>query len=75
VTPESVCAEFLEMAMTSVSELCVLPFQDLLGLGEEARMNDPATSTGNWGWRALAGMLSEATFRSLEELTASTGRG
>jgi 4-alpha-glucanotransferase len=75
VTPGSVCSEFLEIAMGSVSDLCVVPFQDLLCLGADARMNNPATSYGNWGWRALPGMISRDTFQRLEELTASTGRG
>jgi 4-alpha-glucanotransferase len=75
VTSESVCDEFLRMAMNSTSDLCAIPFQDLLCLGGDARMNNPATSSGNWRWRADPGMLSEGTFRNLEELTASSGRG
>lgn len=41
----------LRMAMASVSFLCVLPMQDLLMLGSEARMNVPGTIGGNWQWR------------------------
>jgi 4-alpha-glucanotransferase len=36
----------------SVAELAIVPAQDLLGLGSEARMNTPAVSSGNWSWRA-----------------------
>ncbi len=39
-------------AMKSVAAWCVLPLQDVLGLGEEARMNAPSTLGGNWSWRA-----------------------
>jgi 4-alpha-glucanotransferase len=35
----------------SVAQLAVLPMQDLLGLGSEARLNTPGTVTGNWAWR------------------------
>jgi 4-alpha-glucanotransferase len=38
-------------AMTSSAELAVVPLQELLGLGSEARMNLPATQGGNWSWR------------------------
>jgi len=37
---------------TSVAELAIVPAQDLLGLGSEARMNTPAVGSGNWSWRA-----------------------
>lgn len=41
----------LRMAMASVSFMCVLPMQDLLMLGSEARMNTPGTVGNNWQWR------------------------
>lgn len=41
----------IQMAMASVSFLCVLPFQDILMLDSSARMNIPGTVGGNWGWR------------------------
>ena len=37
-------------ALASVAELAILPMQDLLGLGSEARMNTPGTTAGNWRW-------------------------
>jgi len=41
----------LEIAMASVCFLCILPMQDLLGLGSESRMNVPGRGEGNWSWR------------------------
>jgi 4-alpha-glucanotransferase len=41
----------LRTALMSVADTLILPFQDLLGLPSEARMNVPGTATGNWGWR------------------------
>jgi 4-alpha-glucanotransferase len=74
VSAYSVCGDFMEMAMDSVSDVCVLPLQDVLGLGADARMNDPGTSEGNWRWRALPEALTEAPFLRLEGLTVSSGR-
>jgi 4-alpha-glucanotransferase len=37
--------------LASVAETAVVPLQDVLGLGSEARMNRPATLGGNWRWR------------------------
>ena len=39
------------LAWGSVANLAVVPWQDILGLGDEARMNVPGVATGNWGWR------------------------
>lgn len=41
----------IEMAWASVAYMSVIPLQDLLGLGAEARMNIPGLAAGNWGWR------------------------
>jgi 4-alpha-glucanotransferase len=41
----------LRTVHASVAELAMAPAQDLLGLGSEARMNTPATASGNWRWR------------------------
>jgi 4-alpha-glucanotransferase len=75
VSSDSVCRDFKKMAVGSVSDICILPFQDVLGLGADARMNNPGTSTGNWRWRALPVELSEGPFRTLEGLAVSSGRG
>jgi 4-alpha-glucanotransferase len=37
---------------TSVAQIAVVPVQDLLELGAEARMNTPSVAAGNWNWRA-----------------------
>jgi 4-alpha-glucanotransferase len=46
--------ELIRLAEMSVCDTCVIPMQDLLGLGAEARMNLPGRQGGNWGWRMLA---------------------
>jgi 4-alpha-glucanotransferase len=47
----------IRAAIGSVASLSVLPLQDVLGLGSEARMNVPSRQDGNWRWRFEAGML------------------
>ena len=62
-------------AMASVSDLCILPMQDLLGLGAEARMNTPSTVGGNnWCWRLQAGELTPEAAREFREMTEIYGR-
>ncbi|MBE6942496.1 MAG: 4-alpha-glucanotransferase [Ruminococcaceae bacterium] len=62
-------------AMSCVSELCVIPIQDLLNLGGEARMNFPGTMTGaNWTWRAEDGFTDNGLAQRLYELTKLYGR-
>jgi 4-alpha-glucanotransferase len=64
----------VRLAMSSVADLCILPMQDLLGLGSEARMNRPATAEGNWDWRMEEGAAGAATAARLRGLTVSFGR-
>jgi 4-alpha-glucanotransferase len=52
----------------------VLPLQDLLGLGSEARFNTPGTVQGNWGWRLPPGRLDDAMSRHYSLLNRSMGR-
>jgi 4-alpha-glucanotransferase len=62
----------IELAYSSPAALAIVPAQDVLGLGSEARMNRPGVSAGNWRWRlekraltgALAERLREATKRA-----------
>ena len=61
-------------AMRSVSRLCIIPMQDLLGYGNEARMNTPSTFGMNWKWRLLKDEFGEKEVRTLREITARYGR-
>lgn len=45
-------------AWSSVGEVAIVPMQDILGLGSEARMNTPSTLGGNWQWRAAQGQMT-----------------
>lgn len=48
---EAVPWPFIRATLASVARLAVIPWQDALGLGGDARMNTPGTSKGNWGFR------------------------
>jgi 4-alpha-glucanotransferase len=51
-----------------VADTVLIPLQDVLGLGSESRMNQPATLGGNWRWRYRAEMLTPEIARRLAEL-------
>src|SRR5206468_478871 len=48
----------IRAALASVADTAVIPAQDLLGLGSEARMNQPGTPSGNWRWRLRPGQIT-----------------
>ena len=58
----------------SVAQLAVVPMQDLLGLGSEARLNTPGTATGNWSWRLPDGCLTPQLARHYALLNRVFGR-
>jgi 4-alpha-glucanotransferase len=64
----SVCEELVRVALSSVAALAVVPMQDVLGLGSEARMNTPGTTEGNWEWRLDAAALTPRLARRLRDL-------
>ena len=59
---------FIRAAFSSVARMAIVPLQDVLGLGSEARMNRPSQSEGNWGWRFAAGALTGALETKLAAL-------
>jgi len=61
-------------ALASSARLAVLPLQDLLGLGSDARMNTPGTAEGNWAWRVTPSQLDEAPWELLRSQIGLYGR-
>ena len=62
------CADALiDMAWASPANLCVVPLQDLLHLGTEARINTPSVCQGNWEWRMPRGALTPGLARAIAE--------
>jgi 4-alpha-glucanotransferase len=55
--PAGIQWAFIRAAETSPARYCIIPIQDVLGLGSQARMNMPSRSDGNWTWRYHHAML------------------
>jgi 4-alpha-glucanotransferase len=66
--------ELIRLGMMSVARIALFPMQDILGLGEEARMNRPGTRKGNWQWRFSTDQLTPVVKEKLREMTKSYGR-
>ena len=65
---------FIRAALNSVADLALVPMQDVLGLGSEARMNTPSMDGGNWNWRLTAGQLNPEVTAKLAQLAELTDR-
>jgi len=74
VSEQEIHWEFIRLAMMSVGNMVIIPMQDVLGLGEEARMNRPATRKGNWKWRLLPEQLTSSLAEKLSDITENYGR-
>lgn len=66
--------DMIRAVWASVAHTAIAPLQDLLGVGNEGRMNLPASTSGNWSWRFEAGSLTEEIIKRLKELTDIYGR-
>jgi 4-alpha-glucanotransferase len=66
--------EMMRLAMASVARTCIVPMQDVLGLGREARMNRPGTAEGNWRWRMRRNAFDDRAVERLRRMTLIYGR-
>ncbi len=66
--------ECIRSAMGSVSDTCIIPMADWLGLGRQARINTPSTLGGNWVWRAEQQDLTDKLADEIAEMTRMYGR-
>ncbi len=67
--PAWIAWKLVRLAWGSVADLAIAPLQDLLGLGDEGRMNEPGRAAGNWGWRYHPDSLNQALRERLLDLT------
>jgi 4-alpha-glucanotransferase len=74
VAADEVNWELMRLAMMSIANMAIAPMQDILGLGQEARMNRPSVAQGNWEWRLVPAQLTETVTRRLRSLTETGGR-
>ncbi len=61
--------ELIRLGHASVADTAIVPMQDLLGLGTEARMNMPGKLGGNWQWRMRPGELTDAVVQRFRRMT------
>ena len=71
---ETLAWEFIAMAMSSVAAACIIPMQDYLCLGSEARINTPSTLGGNWVWRLKDGQIKDELAKEIKAMTKLYGR-
>ena len=75
MTPGAMPDALIRAALGSVGGLAVVPVQDLLSLGSEARLNTPGTASGNWNWRLNPGALTQDLANHFKGLNGIYGRG
>lgn len=68
-TDKEIAHAFARLAMASVSDLCVIPMQDYLGLDGSARINMPSTLGGNWEWRMKKGAFTKKLAAEILDMT------
>jgi len=66
--------EFIKRIINSKAATVIFPLQDILGLGEETRMNCPGTKEDNWQWRLSEKSLRKDVMKRMKELTKKSGR-
>ena len=73
-SPREIPWDFIRLALASVADLAVIPMQDYLGLGTEARFNYPSTQGNNWKWRLLPGQVTGELLDKIRHMTRLYGR-
>ena len=66
--------DMIRLALASVADTAIVALQDVMRLGDEARMNTPGRPAGNWAWRYLPHQLHDGLAAGLGELTGVYGR-
>ncbi|MCX6151795.1 MAG: 4-alpha-glucanotransferase [Ignavibacteriales bacterium] len=66
---EEICQVLISSAYASVANIVVIPMQDMLNLGTEARMNFPGTLGGNWTWRFTWDQIPKDLIKIYKEMT------
>ncbi|MFR8547997.1 MAG: 4-alpha-glucanotransferase, partial [Lachnospiraceae bacterium] len=65
---------FIRLTLSSVADTAVIPMQDYLALGAQARMNHPSTIGTNWRWRMTQGCLTDELIQKIGRLAELYGR-
>jgi 4-alpha-glucanotransferase len=71
---ESIHSDLIRVAFSANSRLAMAPMQDFLGLGSEARINTPGTSSNNWRWRLSDSQLTHQVCDNVAKMVRESGR-
>jgi 4-alpha-glucanotransferase len=74
ITVKNIAEVMIRLAYSSVARMCIIPMQDIMELGETARLNYPSTSSGNWTWQLEPGYENAALSAQLLDFTMFYGR-
>jgi 4-alpha-glucanotransferase len=74
VSAREVGFEVVLSALSSVADLSIIPLQDVLGLGVDARMNNPGNPYSNWTWRATPKQLTSPNLERFGKTTLASNR-
>jgi 4-alpha-glucanotransferase len=67
--------DLMYLAQSSIAILCILPLQDVLGFGNDCKMNSPGVAQGNWRWRCAQEFLTREVTERMKATTSLFGRG
>jgi len=73
-TAETIHTDLIKAAFSTDAKLAIAPLQDYLGLGSEARINTPGTSSNNWRWRVQDGQLNSDVLAQVANMVQASGR-
>lgn len=74
VSGRDIAWDMITACLASTADTAIIPMQDILSLGSDARMNTPATASGNWEWRLTEGKLNDDIAKRLIEINQTYGR-
>ena len=74
LTPDTASQLMILLAMRSRANTCIIPMQDHLDLGSEARINTPGLREGNWAWRMSPGAFTPELAEKIRKITQDSGR-
>jgi 4-alpha-glucanotransferase len=74
ISGENIAWDFIRLAYSTVCDIAIVPLQDVMKLGSEARMNTPGVPAGNWQWRYTTQMLKDEYAEGLSYLADLFGR-
>lgn len=74
VSPDGIHWDLIRLALSAIANQAIIPLQDVLGYGNDTRMNYPGTDTGNWEWRYHPDAINQPLAEKLRDLTILFGR-